>query len=715
MRGFKGYSKERTERGEQAEMSDYSIAIKIAGQLEGSFSNALKSAQSGLSGLGMIGKGAGLAVKATAATMMAAGTAIAAVGAYSVNTGKEFEAAMSSTAATANATAEEYKKLEAAAMEMGRTTSKTATESAQALEYMSLAGWDVDTSISALPSVLRLSEASGMDLARTSDLVTDSMSALGLTVKQLPNYLDVATKAQNSSNQSAEQLMDAYLAVGGVMNNLNVPITESATALGVLANRGIKGSEAGTALNAIMVNLTTGTGQAGKMMEKLGVSAFDSSGKFIGLEATLQQVNTALAGCTEEERNAALAAIGGKMHVDALNDLMAGLNTTNEEGITEWAALTSELENCNGALEQMAATKLDNLEGDLAILQSAAQDFGIRVYKDLQAPFRGLAQYGTQEIYKLSDALENGGFEGLASAIGDVTADGISKLAASAPEFINMAATLVDSFVDGIDNNSDAIGQSAGKLGVTLASAFIRLMPRVLALGGKLTVQFAKGVVDNLPTLKAAAAEAVDYLMTEAKSALKGYVNFLGDDEVKPFEKILALIPAVAAGFVGFSAVKGIAKSVKNFVTTLKGVGKAAPMVKKGMGGMGSSMSAAAKNILGAGAGFALAAAGIWLLVDACKQIGEAGPEAAVGLIAMTGGIVAMMAIAGKMGPELQASKDGLLAFGGASLCSPSTHTSPRFVRVSFRAAERAASSSKSSSSFASSLSNFIFRFSSSS
>ena len=188
---------------------------------------------------------------------------------------------------------------------------------------------------------------------------------------------------------------------------------------------------------------------------------------------------------------------------------------------------------------------------------------------------------------------------------------------------------------------------------VTLASAFIRLMPRVLALGGKLAVQFAKGVVDNLPTLKAAAAEAVDYLMTEAKSALKGYVNFLGDDEVKPFEKILALIPAVAAGFVGFSAVKGIVKNVKNFVTTLKGVGKAAPMVKKGMGGMGSSMSAAAKNILGAGAGFALAAAGIWLLVDACKQIGEAGPGAAVGLIAMTGGIVAVMAIAGKMGPEI--------------------------------------------------------------
>ena len=146
-------------------------------------------------------------------------------------------------------------------MEMGRTTSKTATESANALEYMALAGWDVDTSIAALPGVLKMSEASGMDLARCSDLVTDSMSALGIQVGEngegLSNYMDVAAKAQNKSNQTAEQLMEAYLGVGGVMNNLGVPLTESATALGVLANRGIKGSEAGTALNAIMNNLTT--------------------------------------------------------------------------------------------------------------------------------------------------------------------------------------------------------------------------------------------------------------------------------------------------------------------------------------------------------------------------------------------------------------------------------------------------------------------------
>ena len=149
-------------------MSDYKINIKIAGQLEKSFSAAMKAAKTGLKGLSTLGK-------IGAAGLGAAGTAIAAVTAASVKTGSTFEAAMSSTAATAGATAEEYDKLKAAAMQMGRETSKTATESAQALEYMSLAGWTVDQSIKGLPSVLRLSEATGLDLARTSDLVTDSM------------------------------------------------------------------------------------------------------------------------------------------------------------------------------------------------------------------------------------------------------------------------------------------------------------------------------------------------------------------------------------------------------------------------------------------------------------------------------------------------------------------------------------------------------------
>lgn len=370
-----------------------------------SFTDAMKNAGPGIDAAW---SGVKKTVLTTAEAMLAAGAAVTAVGAASIGVGKEFESAMSSWAATANATGEDYEKARAAAMEMGRSTSKTATESARALEYMALAGWDVETSIAGLPGVLRLSEATGMDLARTSDLVTDSMSALGVETEGLAGYLDVAAKANNKSNQTAEQLMEAYLGVGGTMKNLGIPIQESATALGILANRGIKGSEAGNALNAVMVNLTTGTGQAGKMMEKLGISAFDSDGKFLGLRETLSTVNDALSGLNEEERNAALAFIGGKQHVDALNDLMSGLNTTVAEGVTEWESLEKELYDANGALEQMANTKLDNLEGDLAILQSALQDSGIQIYDSLREPLREATQYGTQMVYEFSENVVSG-------------------------------------------------------------------------------------------------------------------------------------------------------------------------------------------------------------------------------------------------------------------------------------------------------------------
>lgn len=488
-------------------MSDYKIAIKIAGQLEKSFSGAIKGAQAGLkalSGMGKIG----------AAAMTGAGAAIGAVAVASVNVGREFEAAMSSTAATAGATQEEYNKLKEAAMQMGRETSKTATESANALEYMALAGWSVDQSIAGLPSVLRLSEATGLDLARTSDLVTDSMSATGQTVNDLSGYLDVCARAQNKSNQTAEQLMEAYIGVGGTMKGLNVPIQESATALGVLANRGIKGSEAGNALNAIMVNLTTGTGQAGKMMDSLGVSAFDSEGKFIGLQATLQQLNGKLSGLTEEQRNAALAAIGGKQHVDALNDLMSGLNTTTAEGVSEWEALENELYNANGALETMAETKLDNLNGDLSIFQSALQDCGIKIYDNLQEPLRGATQFGTQMIYQLSDALKSGGFDGFVAEFGNVFAQVISKVAEYAPQFINVATQMVMSFLSGIQANSGTISSGAVQMILAFIQGLIMIVPQILTVGLQLIAQLLAGIAQGLPQITSVSYSAVSQFVS---------------------------------------------------------------------------------------------------------------------------------------------------------------------------------------------------------
>lgn len=359
-----------------ASKTTYELALEIGGKIQSSLEKSVGGVNKKLDSIGKAAK--------TAAKIATAAFAAVKIGNFvkdAVSVYADFDQAMANTAATAGATGEEYAKLEAAALEMGKKTTKTATEASEALGYMALAGWDVDTSISALEPVLRLSEATSMDLATCSDLVTDSMSALGLTVDELSGYLDVACKANNKSNQTAQQLMEAYIGCGGVLNNLGVSVEDSATALGVLANRGIKGSEAGNKLNTVLINLTSGTGQAGEMMKKLGISAFDSEGKFIGLQETLELVNEATKGLTEEERNAALAAIGGKTQIDTLNDLLAGLNTTTEDGRTEWQALNDELYNAQGAMMDMAGKVTDTLPGAMAVFGSAVDDAKIRLCK----------------------------------------------------------------------------------------------------------------------------------------------------------------------------------------------------------------------------------------------------------------------------------------------------------------------------------------------
>ena len=375
-------------------------------------------------------------------TQMAAFAGISFGLADTVKTGMDFESAMASAAATSgiDKTSKDYEKMEKAARQAGATTTKTAAESANALEYMALAGWDVDTSIQALPSILRLSEATGMDLARTSDMITDSMAALGLTVDELPTYLDKVAKAQNSSNQSAEQLLEAYLGVGGQFKNLGIDVTESATALGVMANRGLKGSEAATALNAVLINLTTGAGEAGDMMEHLGISAFDESGKFIGLQNILLKVNQSMAGMTDKQKNATLAALGGKVHVDDLNKLLAGLNETNAEGVTEWDALAASIDNSRGSLEKMAKTKTDTLAGSLAALQSAASEVQISISKKLEPYVRGMVDWLTAHMPDVQNTVGQV-VDFVLNKIDSVTAS-IQSLTAS-PEWQN-AETLWD-------------------------------------------------------------------------------------------------------------------------------------------------------------------------------------------------------------------------------------------------------------------------------
>lgn len=302
---------------------------------------------------------------------------IAGIGVAAIKIGMDFEESMSKVKAMSGATGEEMVLLEQAARDAGASTSKSAKDAADALGFMALAGWDSATSMEALMPVLRLSEAGNIDLAKASSLVTDSMSAMGLTTKDLPGYLDIVAQTARSSNTDIDQMAEAYLKVGGTLRGLGVPLEESALALGLLANSGIKGSEAGTALNAVMTNLTAPTGRAKQALEELSFSAFDSEGNFKGLENVLFDLKDKLAGMTEEQKNTYLAMIGGKEHVKDLNALLNGLDDSYDD-------LTASIKESDGALEDVAKTMQDNNKGSLTALKSAIEELGLKIYDVLK-------------------------------------------------------------------------------------------------------------------------------------------------------------------------------------------------------------------------------------------------------------------------------------------------------------------------------------------
>lgn len=316
--------------------------------------------------------------------------AIGGIFAASSKVGMEFEASMSKVQAVMGASTEELKALEKAARDAGAKTTKSASEAANALEYMGLAGWSVKESQEALMPVLRLSEAASMDLGLTSDLVTDSMSSLGLKMSEvgqsgLENYLDMVAKTSNSSNTSIQQLMEGLIVVGGTAKNLGVPMEELNAIMGVMANRGLKGTESATALNSVLINMTTGAGQAGEAMEALGLNAFNADGSFKGLGNVFTELNDKLKGMTDEQKNYYLAMIGGKTQVDALQKILDGVGDEYEE-------LKGKIVDSKDALNTMADVMNDNSKGGIAQLKSALEEAGIAIYQTLKPAIASITE-----------------------------------------------------------------------------------------------------------------------------------------------------------------------------------------------------------------------------------------------------------------------------------------------------------------------------------
>ncbi|MCI9142075.1 MAG: phage tail tape measure protein [Lachnospiraceae bacterium] len=361
-----------------ASKTEYQLMVKLGATASPSWEKTLGKAEEALSGLNsfsnkmMVGISAGVTAAAITATAAISG----AVEKYA-----DFESEMATVQSISGAAAKQFSEMRDAALAAGSSTVFTATEAASALEYMSLAGWNADESISGLIPILELAAATGKELQTTSDLVTDSMSALGLEVADLDMYLDKLVQGNNKANNTAEQLMEGLVASGGAARALGADLDDTITALGVLANNGTKGAEAGTALNAILVRLAGNT-TALKELDSLDVALWDDEGKFVGFEESLQRINNALSGLTDEDRTMSLKNIAGTHYYSQIAYLLEAVReVTDKSGnaVSAWQELETQVSNSSGALENMYDTTTDTLLFAQKRLDSAKEDMQIRV------------------------------------------------------------------------------------------------------------------------------------------------------------------------------------------------------------------------------------------------------------------------------------------------------------------------------------------------
>lgn len=362
----------------------------------------------------------GLATKVTTAiglTLSAGAIAkgLVSLGKTAVSQGSAFEVSMSQVAATMGTTVDQIQDLSAVAKEMGSSTKFSATEAADALNYLALAGMGAEEQIGALPTVLNLAAAGNMDLAYASDLVTDSMSALGLSIDEMEGFADQMARTASSSNTSVSQLGEAILVCGGQAKLAGLNTVELNTALGILADNGIKGSEGGTALRNTLKNLYTPTKQAKAALEELGVKTADeSTGKLRSVQEVLQDLTAALDGLGDDEqkRMGYMAQIFDTRTISAANALLK----SSGDRFTE---LSQTITNSFGAAAAMARTQLDNLKGDITLAQSAMEGLSVTAYGAFSGSLRGAVQGFTNTISGLTDALGKGGLQGAITFITD--------------------------------------------------------------------------------------------------------------------------------------------------------------------------------------------------------------------------------------------------------------------------------------------------------
>ena len=321
------------------------------------------------------------------------------VGAMAVKVASDFESGMSEVQAISGATGKDLEDLKNKAIEMGAKTKFSATESADAFKYMAMAGWDAEAMLAGIEGVMNLASASGEDLAMVSDIVTDSLTAFGMKADETQRFVDVLAQASSRSNTNVAMMGETFKYVAPVAGSLGYSIEDTAVAIGLMANSGIKASQAGTALRSIFTRLVKPIGQAKKAVDELEISVTNTDGTMKPLSQTMEELRTIFDGLTESEKAQYASMLAGQ---EGMSGLLAIVNASEED----FKKLTKEIDNSTGATKEMSDIMMNNTAGAITLLKSALESAGIIIGEQLTPYIRQLAEWITGLVERFNSLSE---------------------------------------------------------------------------------------------------------------------------------------------------------------------------------------------------------------------------------------------------------------------------------------------------------------------
>lgn len=393
---------------------EYKVKIQIGGEKDSSLDKAFSQTKRELDNLYRFSKRTNQSFLSSVNKMdafadktfsfMAKGAAAASAGitgalAASTAAGASFESQMSTVQAISQASGTEMARLKALAKQMGIETKFSATEAGQGLEYMAMAGWEVDSMLAGLPGIMNLAAASGEDLGQVSDIVTDSMTAFNLEASRSAEFADVLAQASARSNTDVATMGQTFKYAAPVAGALGFSIQDTATAIGLMANAGIKGEQAGTSLRAMLTRIVKPTAEAEAAMSRIGLTVSNSDGSMRSLDEILRDLRTGFAGLSESEQASTAASLAGQ---EAMSGMLALINASGED----YEKLSDSIYHAKGAAEEMAGVRMDNLKGDVTLLKSSAEGAGIAIYEGLSEPLREGVQTGTEWLNSFTESVE---------------------------------------------------------------------------------------------------------------------------------------------------------------------------------------------------------------------------------------------------------------------------------------------------------------------